>query len=318
MLDELVFAGDSIATDNLGRLATEESLLYEQRALEIRDIAESMVGRVLELGVGEFGVYEILTYISSGVNFGIYRPSEMLLSEDVESIRMSLRAVEQRDRAMFCRFFVETARERGISLHEASFLPESARDSRFVYVRNSFADEAFDVLSEDFTDPRVSYAESFRDCVAQVMSEEAGYCLLPLEERAGVRLSTVTELIYRNELRICAVTPVFGFDGLADMKYAAVSRSYRLPKIGDGDDRYVELRLGAEAGGALSELLCTAEAYGMSVYRVNTLTFNSEGEDMTYFSVVLRDGGGDMCPLLTYLALFVPDHVVIGVYKNLE
>ncbi len=318
MLDELIFTEDSIAADNLGRLATEESLLHEQRALELRDIAESVVGRAMELGVGEFGVYEILTYISSGVNFGTYRPSELLLKQDVEPIVAGLRTIEQRDRAMFCRFFTETARQRGVRLDEISFLPESAHDARFVYVRNAFADEAFDVLSDDFTDPRVTYAQSFRDCVAQVMSGEAGYCLLPLEERAGVRLSAVTELIYRNDLRICAVTPVFGFDGLADMKYAAVSRTYRLPKIDDGDDRYVELRLGAEAKGTLSELLCTAQSYGMSVYRVNTLTFNTEGEDKTYFSVVLRDGGGDMCPMLTYLALFVPDHVVVGVYKNLE
>ena len=54
------------------------------------------------------------------------------------------------------------------------------------------------------------------------------------------------------------------------------------------------------------------------MYRVNTFTFDTEGEDSTFFSLVLRDDGREFTPFLTYLALFAEDAVPVGVYKNLE
>ena len=57
---------------------------------------------------------------------------------------------------------------------------------------------------------------------------------------------------------------------------------------------------------------------GMCIYRVNTVTFDTEGESETYFSLVIKDMGHSFSGLLTYLTLFIRDFVPVGIYKNLE
>ena len=56
----------------------------------------------------------------------------------------------------------------------------------------------------------------------------------------------------------------------------------------------------------------------MSVYRINTVTFDIEGAENSYFSVVVRDEGREYTPLFTYLGLFEDECDAVGVYKNLE
>ena len=102
------------------------------------------------------------------------------------------------------------------------------------------------------------------------------------------------------------------------MKYALVSRGFTVPKRHKDDDGYLEIRLGADSDFALAEVLDAARYFGMSVYRVNTVTFDTEGESETYFSVVIRDSGNSFAGLLTYLTLFIRDFVPVGIYKNLE
>ena len=195
-------------------------------------------------------------------------------------------------------------------------MPGVAGGETFAYVRNSFSDEAYDVFSQDFIDPTVRYYKTFRDCARAVTAGDLTYCLLPLEEKGGVRLHTVSEIIFRNDFKINSVTPVFGQDGNADMKYALVSRGFTVPERNEDDDFYLEIRLGADS--PLSEVLSAVDSFGMSIYRINTVTFDTEGEAETYFTVVIKDGVGSFAPILTYLALFLRDFVPVGIYKNLE
>jgi hypothetical protein len=111
---------------------------------------------------------------------------------------------------------------------------------------------------------------------------------------------------------------VFGPDGNADVKYALVSKSFTVPERKADDDLYLELRIGAGGSTALTELLSAADYFDMSIYRVNTLTFETEGESETYFSVVIKGTEGDFTPILAYMTLFLRDFVPVGIYKNLE
>ena len=163
-----------------------------------------------------------------------------------------------------------------------------------------------------------SSAASFKEAADAVADGEASYCLLPLEERGGSRLAPVSEIIFRRDLRICAITPVFGFDGNADMKYALLSSGYSVPELSSDDDGYLEVRISADEGASLSELITVASYYGISVYRINTQTFNAEDFYETYHDVVFRSSGVDFTQLLVYLTLFSSAYVPIGMYKNLE
>jgi hypothetical protein len=119
-------------------------------------------------------------------------------------------------------------------------------------------------------------------------------------------------------LKINAVTPVFGPDGMADLKYALVSDSFTVPDATEGDDRYLEIRISDGGGSELSSLLSVAVMLGHSVYRVNTHKFFNEDGEETFFSIVIRDEGRSFLSLLSYLTLFIDDYVPQGIYKNLE
>ncbi len=314
MLDDIVFSPESVTLDNLSVLTDSGARLTERRACEIAELADSAVRFSLELASSGMGIYEILSLLSDGLD-GVVSgesPSDLALSGAYGSF------VSAFDRAELATLLVSRLRLTGITIEVADMLPEVSGDERIVYVKNALADEAYDVLTEDFTDPRVSYAGSFGDAVDAVVSGDATYCLLPLEERGGTRLSLISELIFRHELRICSITPVFGYEGNADMKYALMSLGYSVPELSPDDDGYLEIRIRAEESGNLVELLSVASYLGVSVYRINTLTFDTEGATDSFHEIVFRSDKGDFTQLLVYLTLFSSAFIPIGMYKNLE
>ena len=314
MLDDVVFSPESVTLDNLSALADSGVRLTERRACEISELADSAVRFSLELFSSGMGIYEILSLLSAGLD-GVGKvdaASELALFGAYADFASAF------DRAELAALLVDRLRLAGISVDASDMLPEVSGDERIVYVKNALADEAYDVLTEDFTDPRVSYAGSFGDAVDAVVSGDATYCLLPLEERGGTRLSLISELIFRHELRICSITPVFGYEGNADMKYALMSLGYSVPELSPDDDGYLEIRIRAEENGNLVELLSVASYLGVSVYRINTLTFDTEGATDSFHEIVFRSDKGDFTQLLVYLTLFSSAFIPIGMYKNLE
>lgn len=317
MQDNGLFSPSGATISNLDELSRKASLVGESRALEIADLADEAV--CFSLGVAEdLGPYEILSMLSDSASFGVYPVDADALPESRAAIELATASLTLLDKVEFVRRYLFGMSARGAAFSESDFLNESVRGERISYVRNQYADEAYDIFSEDFRDPRVKYYRSFKECVSMMESGEVDYVLLPIEERGGVRLPTVAELIYRNELKISAVTPVFGFDLGADMKYALVSKGFKHFRAKPGDDRYLELRIPSVGSVSIAELLSASTAFGMSAYRVNTLTYDTEGESATYFYAVIKDGGEGFVPLLTYLTLFADDYSAVGLYKNLE
>ena len=318
MAEKMNFSVQDAVLDNLERLSREYSIISDQRLLELWDIAIPMVKISLELFDEGLDSYDVLSVVSEVLSFGEYRVSEYTTPEHRDLISRGTRVLARSDRALFTDLYLRGLSEARRPFDEGDFLIEGSSSEMFTYVRNSLSDEAYDVFSQEFSDPRVRYSDSFKDAARLLSSGEVDFCLFPLEEKGGARLPTVAELIFRNDFKINAVTPVFGPDGNADMKYALVSRSFSVPKRKADDDIYLELRLGADVDTALSELLSASDHFGMTLYRVNTVNFDTEGESETYFSVVIKDGGTGFAPLLVYLALFVRDFVPVGIYKNLE
>lgn len=309
MIEEFSFTPAEVCVSNLGDIGLEQFRLGDLRRLELADIADCAVEFILSLG-DTLSVGDDLVALSSALSGTVPNAPEHLCAV--------ARSISNIDRVMLSDLLVLSMSAHGITVQLGDLLAAGGAVSRFVYVRNSFSDEAFDVLSQDVADPRVRYVSGFSECVTQLIAGSADVCLLPLEERGGARLSTVMELIYRNDLKINSVTPVFGYDGNADLKYAMVSKAFVLPECAEGDDRYLELRLEAQSEVPLGEVLSAAEYLSMSVYRVNTVSFDTEGSQDSWFSVVIREGEGKLIPFLVYLALFVPGHTTVGVYKNLE
>ena len=318
MAEDILFSADESVLSNLERLSREHSAVSEQRLLELYGIVFPLVDATLELFDSGLGAFEVLSAVSDMLSFGDYSLSDYNTKENSNIISKGVSALKYTDRAYLTELYIKALIEKGKSITESDFLTPLRMPETFTYVRNSLSDEAYDVFSQDFSDPKVRYSPTFKECARAVTSGEVTYCLLPLEEKGGVRLPTVSEIIFRNDFKINSVIPVFGQDGNADMKYALVSRGFTVPKRRKDDDGYLEIRIGADAEFALAEVLDAARYFGMSVYRVNTVTFDTEGESETYFSVVIRDSGDSFAGLLTYLTLFIRDFVPVGIYKNLE
>lgn len=313
-----VFAANDITLFNLEKISEQQSLYSEQRICEIAEIASEAADYYVQMTREGYGVYEILSIISDGYVAAPEVRHDGAWENNVHAISEYLARFCMQDKVVFSEIFLSKLSQMSIELGENDFLPEKKGNNTVTYVKNALADEAYDVFSQDLPDPRVHYSATLADAVKLVSSDEAEYALLPLEERGGARLAAVAELLFKEDLKINSVTPVFGFEGLADMKYALVSKHFTVPDILPDDDRYLEIRIRADVTGSISELFSAAESLDSFLYRINTLTFDTEDGPTQYYSVVFRDDGKDFSPLLVYLTLFSGAYTPIGIYKNLE
>ncbi len=318
MQDELSFNIDRTLISNLERLTGEESLVSEQRLMELYDVAYDLARIAVRMLRDGLSHSDVLECFDGNVDLGTYSVSPLVHQDDRAQLERLSAGLSVIDRIFLAELYVSVLASTDFAVREGDLFKTEELPETFTYVRNVLSDEAYDVFSSDFHDPRVMYSPSFRECVAMVGDGRASYCLLPLEERGGVRLPTVSELILRNDLKINAVIPVFGTDGNADMKYALLSRSFTVPATGKDDDRYIELRLDAESNASLAHLFTAVEYFGMRVYSVNTVRLGTEELENKYFTVVIKDGGTGFAPLLVFLEIYGSDFLTVGMYKNLE
>ena len=171
MSEDFSFSASQINLENLAELSSVSKIADERRACEISEIADSMAKSAAELHSEGISVYELLSLIS-------------------EELRLS----ENSDKIALCKFLPDRFRKAGIFLSEVDFLRQISRPETIVYMKNLLSDEAYDVFSQSFNSPRLRYVSGIRDAIKAVNDGEAGYCLLPLEERGGSRLSSVTEI----------------------------------------------------------------------------------------------------------------------------
>ncbi len=313
--EEDAFAPPQVLCENILSIAEKQSLLEERRICELSEMAISAAEYLSALSEDGMPPVDALSLISLGEDAPVIhegaleqtRPYLALHGENISSL----------DKTVFISLLAERLVAIGLCPKESDFLPSASAKEIFTYVKNLYADEAYDVFSESFSDPRLFYSESLRDAVAAVEDGRAGYCLLPLEEKGGIRLASISQMLYRSDLRIASVTPVYGYGEETGLTYALISRGFCIPPVAGEDDRYLELRLPKETC-PLSELLMAADAFGARVYRIQTLQLENGSEQKPFYSVVLCSEGRDFVLLLMYLFAFVKDFAPIGIYSNLE
>ena len=304
-----------VTEENLKRLSGLHNVNTELRIMELGDLiggVKKSIDSMIDLGNA---LEDVLLVASSQIKLPSH--NERVTDDMTGGLTKSYTDIsENLDRAVIASLLSRYFEERGFS--ESDFLMGEDMPETFTYVKNVFADEAFDVLSQDFEDSRVRYSRDFSECVKLLLSGEVSYCLLPFEERGGMRLPTVEELIFRNDLKISSVTPVFGPDGTQDLKYALVSDRFNLSRFTPEDDRYLEIRISESDNPSLADIMSAASFFGHTVYRVNTLSLTKDEREGQLFSIVFRAEGNNFSPLLTYLSLFLPNYFIVGIYKNQE
>lgn len=304
---------------NLSVLSESQDKLHERRISEIAELACLAAEYTLTLFSDDFDLIYALSAISESIEplpLPVPNHSGALFANE-DRILSFRKSVSVLDKVHFSQLYLERLNERAHAATEDLFLQGGSGDGRISYARNGYADEAYDVFSQELPGSRVKYVSSLKDAVREVVQDGSEFALLPIEER-GSRIATVEEMLFSNELKIAAITSVFGFDGSADMKYALISKHFRMPRVREGDERYIELMLSDGEDTSLSELLVAAEALGLSLYRVCAISFTTQDGDTSQYAVILKDNGKGFSPFLTYLTLFEPSAQIVGIYKNLE
>ena len=300
--------------DNLSSLSVRASMLTERRICELYDLSELaaeewQAGQRLGLGV-----FDAMAILSEKLEEGERSIHGAAMPDNVRALKRYAEGTSALDRAVFCELLLKALAKRGIVLTESDFLESEDTIERIVYVKNQYADEAFDVFSQDMSNPTYAYASGIKAAVESLERGDAGYCLLPLEENDS-RISTVLETIYKRDYKINSVTPVFGFDGTANMKYALVSKGFSISAVRAEDDRYLELRIPAEPTDLLRAILEATGYLEARLYRLSTVSIDGTADQ---YSLILERDGRDFVDVLTYLTLFTEDYIPVGIYKNIE
>lgn len=310
------FLSLGVSRGNLYKLSEKELPLNERRVVEISLLAEAIAREFCSFYNEGLNVYEIIEALF--LKSESFPDTAVTWDDEALASAMSyLKSKEHIDRAVFVEALLSSLSRLGVSLSEADYLYEGSGDETFVYVKNKLADEAFDVFSQDFSDPRVFYAPDLRSATRAVIEDKCEYCLLPLEEKRGVRIPSISMSLYSSDLKINSVTPVFGPDGTADMRYALVSKHFSIPVVSKDDDRYLEVRLDNTDNVSLSSLFSVLDYLGISVYRINS-TPRDNDDATSSVTIVFSVIGKSFANLLTYLSIFCPTYVTVGVYSNLE
>ena len=300
-------------------ITEKQSRLSELRICELAAVAYSALDFAAKMKKNELTTCEILPLLSEELRSTDVDSShsDFNLPENAERLEYTKRINENLDKAVFCELLCERASEFDIDLSESEILGSAHAEPSFVYVKNAYSDEAYDVLTENIKNARLDYVTSFKEAALAISEDRATYCILPLEEHSA-RIGSVSELIAAYDLKINRITSVLGFDGTADMKFAMLSGFYDVPSRDAGDDRYLEIRHPADSQTELSDIIFAAAAHGHSIYRLNTYRNIEDGETKMYYSLVLRDDVRDFSATLVYLSLFSEESTVVGIYKNLE
>ncbi len=317
--DDAPFIPDfSVTAQNL--LHLDECIIRaeERRICELSVSASAAVDAAVQMLDGGMKPGEVLTLLSEEFALPHAVLHEDALHTNIAHLRLRADMRRSADEAAFCQMFCRELTQRRGDLDESSLLPTTRKSKSVAYVKNAYADEAFDVFCAETTDLQAEFVHTFAEAVDKMRRGEVGYCLFPFEEEGGVRLSSVQQLIYQNDLKIVSVTPVFGYDGTAELSYALLAPSFDPIHYESTDDLYLEIALARDDTAMFTLVLSAAQSLGITVYRADTVHYMTGDEAHTVCSLVLRDSRHDLFAFLCYLWLFVPEFTPVGFYKNVE
>lgn len=191
---------------------------------------------------------------------------------------------------------------------------------RVAYLRNTYTDLAFETFSTVLRNAAPTYYSDFPGVCEALYYDRATACILPLENSADGKLLRFYTLLTKYDLRIAYVTSVTAHETDVTTRYALLRRSVSVPHPEDTDSLglYLEFRMIADEEIPLFRILSAADAYHLSLTRVDSVPGPNEDDDRMAYDLILRaEDGGDLLSMLTYCYLLVPGFTLLGIYLDL-
>ena len=315
MTEDLGLSLNEINAQNIAVLGSEQSLLEERRIIELREAVDEVITRVVNL-YGDITALDIIAIVSS---CHLHREDYIhvdALEENFHRLRSYLSTINEFDQFIFTELILEKLFALGFVVSEKDFLSQNNHFNNVIFVKNSLSDEAYDVFCQDFSELKAAYVDNMKELSRELLENAADCAILPIEGKGGVRIGVTMDLIHSRDLKINAITPTFGLDGLADTKYALISRFLSVPNVLSGDDLYFELRIPKSE--SIAKIFSAAEYFGYAVYSINSISINSFDNHDSFYTIVFKSENGSFLKLISYFTLFIASYTPVGLYKNLE
>ncbi len=218
------------------------------------------------------------------------------------------------DRVSYIRAWLLGREAEGHALTAEELLPSRApAQSRLTYVKNSYADEAYEIFSAHLPEPTVNYVDSFRAACAAVNNGESDYCILPYRT-ASERLPSFFELAERHALRSVLLCRVFHTDG-TDVTHFALYGRAPLPAEPD-EERHLCFSMLCTDQALICRHLSAALTLSLHVEELRVLPAPT-GEDALLCTMTVRQTHHALFPWLAYLSAFAEGVTYHGYYKEL-
>lgn len=242
-------------------------------------------------------------------------PHPTHLSEHRAPLSLSLACGREALLPAYINALLSACRREGAELTLSDFLYlTSKKTARIAYMKNPYADEAYEALSPALSSTTVSYTDSYRAACEDVATGDADFCILPYEN-AGGEISTTEALAERYALCRVQSCRVFHADGTDVTHFALYGKDF-LP-IDEGAACTLLYRFPYD-----KEELLARHFAALGAFSVNAAHFcarRNEDEDSPMRAhVTARIPKKALIPFLTYLTVFVRDSVICGLYKENE
>ena len=191
---------------------------------------------------------------------------------------------------------------------------------RIAYLRNAYTDTAFETFSAVLRSAQPTYYSDFPGVCEALYYDHATACILPLENSSDGKLLRFYSLMAKYDLRIAYVTSVAAYDNDVTTRYALLRRNLSVPRpeTTDALGMYLELRITADEALPLYRILAAADAYHLSLQRVDSVPGPNEDDDRIAYDLILRvEDDGDPAAMLTYCYLLSPGYTLLGIYLDL-
>lgn len=309
------YLGDTVITDNMALLHSEQCSAAERRLVQLRELALKAV-RDSSVIFGENRVADFASLFDGA------SPIEDASEEAYSYLTTQKASTDFADKLTVCSIIAKEFSKRGLSLLDKllDFKPY-AKKVKIAYFKNAYADAAFRQFSEVLDNPSVTYASDFNAVCEEVYHGRADMCILPLDSSRDAKLISFYRLIDKYELSPIYSCDVTTPDGSVTTRYALCKKSMALPdrsKLNEGRSCFFEFNVDPDGGASLSDVLSGARACGMSLYKIDSIPLAySDSEFACNIILEIGDSHG-LDTFVLFLALAIPQYEPLGIYPHIR
>jgi hypothetical protein len=306
-----------IVASNLAALTGVASSAYERRLAHLFGLARSFRENLLSDAMR--GDYLELTAAITAAG------------SDSPSDKSFYKFITRSDRFELCRFICSLLGQ-GEKLSAEALLDRRSAEgiadatdepirNRVCYLRNYYADRAYNIFSTAIDEPTVMYSTDFAGVCEDVYYGRAKYCILPVENSSDGMLTGFRTLIGKYDLNMALTCDVRTQQQQqqeedAYTRFALLRRGIGSPIKIKGSRRFEFTVTFDENGATLCDIIDAADAFGLRLDRINSLPASYSGRSSAYDLIFTCQGEG-LPEFITFLSLEAPQFTVVGIYPHI-